>query len=40
MKLRLREILKIPKYYMAALPIPYKKNRYQPTFINLDNNNE
>ena len=40
MKFCLREIRKILKYYIVALPIKYKKTKDQPTFINLDNNNE
>ena len=35
----LKEIRKIVKCYMAALPIPFRTNEKQPTFFNLDDNN-
>ena len=35
----LKEIRKIVKCYMAALPIPFRTTKKQPTFFNLDDNN-
>ena len=35
----LKEIRKIVKCYMAALPIPFRTTKQQPTFFNLDDNN-
>jgi len=35
----LKEIRKVIKCHMAALPIPYRTKKDQPTFFNLDDNN-
>ena len=35
----LKEIRKIVKCHMAALPIPFRTTKTQPTFFNLDDNN-
>ena len=35
----LKEIRKVINCHMAALPIPYRTNKKQPTFFNLDDNN-
>ena len=35
----LKEIRKIVKCHMAALPIPFRTTKQQPTFFNLDDNN-
>jgi len=36
----LKEIRKAIKCYMAALPIPFRTNQKQPTFFNLEDNND
>ena len=36
----LKEIRKTIKCHMAALPIPFRTNENQPTFFNLDDNND
>ena len=35
----LKKIRKVIKCHMAALPIPFRTTKNQPTFFNLDDNN-